>query len=253
MRARNERASKGEGTGLVTLVGGGPSDPALLTLAGQAALAEADVVLADRLGPVAALADLPEHVEVVDVSKIPYGRSTAQEEIHRLLIEHARAGRRVVRLKGGDSFVFGRGGEEVEACQAAGVATRVIPGVTSAVSAPELAGIPVTHRGVSQGFTVVSGHVPPGHPTSTVDWSALARSGVTVVVLMGMRNLSRIAEALVDGGLDPATPAAVVADAARPSQRVVRATVAAIAEQAQEAGVGAPAVTVVGAVAALGA
>ncbi|WP_415003588.1 uroporphyrinogen-III C-methyltransferase [Aeromicrobium sp.] len=250
MQGSPESTRSAEG-GTVTLVGGGPADPGLLTVAGQAALAEADVVVTDRLAPLAALDSLPPHVEIIDVAKIPHGRSTSQETINALLVEHARAGRRVVRLKGGDSFVFGRGHEEVEACREAGVPTRVIPGVTSAISAPELAGIPVTHRGVSQGFTVVSGHVPPGHPDSTVDWAALARSGTTLVVLMGIRTLAAITAALVDAGLDPATPAAVVADAARPSQRTVRATVGDLAARVVAEQIGAPAVVVIGPVAAL--
>lgn len=241
------------GPGTVTLVGGGPSDPGLLTVAGHAALLAADVVVTDRLAPLAALEALPPHVEIIDVAKIPHGRSTSQEDINRVLVEHALAGRDVVRLKGGDPFVFGRGGEELDACHAAGVPTRVLPGVTSAIAAPGLAGIPVTHRGVTQGFTVVSGHVPPGHPDSTVDWSALARSGTTIVVLMGVRTLPSIAAALVAGGLDAATPAAVVADAGRSSQQVVRGTVTTIDALARDAGIGAPAVVVVGAVAALGA
>lgn len=241
------------GEGHVTLVGGGPSDPGLLTIAGHAALLAADVIVTDRLAPLAALTALRPEVEVIDVGKIPHGRSTPQEEINRVLVEHARAGRRVVRLKGGDSYVFGRGGEEVDACREAGVPVTVVPGVSSAISGPALAGIPVTHRGVSQGFTVVSGHVPPGHPESTIDWNALARSGTTIVVLMGVRTLPAIAEALVAGGLDPATPAAVVADAARPSQEVVRGTVSTIDAVATAAGIGAPAVAVIGAVAARGA
>ena len=241
------------GPGTVTLVGGGPSDPGLLTVAGHAALLAADVVVTDRLAPLAALEALPPHVEIIDVAKIPHGRSTSQEDINRVLVEQALAGRDVVRLKGGDPFVFGRGGEELDACHAAGVPTRVLPGVTSAIAAPELAGIPVTHRGLTQGFTVVSGHVPPGHPDSTVDWSALARSGTTIVVLMGVRTLPAIAAALVAGGLDPTTPAAVVADAARSSQQVVRGTVTTIDALARDAGIGAPAVVVVGAVAARGA
>ncbi len=158
-----------------------------------------------------------------------------------------------MRLKGGDPFVFGRGGEELDACHAAGVPTRVLPGVTSAIAAPGLAGIPVTHRGVTQGFSVVSGHVPPGHPDSTVDWSALARAGTTIVVLMGVRTLPAIAAALVAGGLDADTPAAVVADAGRSSQQVVRGTVSTIDALARDADIGAPAVVVIGAVAALGA
>ena len=238
--------------GHVTLVGGGPSDPGLLTIAGHAALLAADVIVTDRLAPLAALTTLRGEVEVIDVGKIPHGRSTPQEEINGLLVQHAQAGRRVVRLKGGDSYVFGRGGEEVDACRVAGVSVSVVPGVSSAISGPALAGIPVTHRGLSQGFTVVSGHVPPGHPESTVDWAALARSGTTIVVLMGVRTLPAIAEALVAGGLDPATPAAVVADAARSTQEVVRGTVSTIDHVATAAGIGAPAVAVIGAVAARG-
>ncbi|WP_344202619.1 uroporphyrinogen-III C-methyltransferase [Aeromicrobium alkaliterrae] len=237
----------------MTLVGGGPSDPGLLTVAGRDALLDADVVVTDRLAPLAALATLPPHVVIIDVAKIPHGRTTPQEEINRLLVEHASAGRHVVRLKGGDSFVFGRGGEEVDACREAGIPVTVVPGVTSAIAAPELAGIPVTHRGTSQGFTVVSGHLPPSHPESTVDWAALARAGTTIVVLMGVRTLPAIAEALTAGGLTGTTPAAVVADAGQPSQRVVRGTVATIAALAAEAGIGAPAVTVFGEVAAIGA
>lgn len=238
-------------SGRVTLVGAGPGDPGLLTVAGREAIETADVVVADRLAPWEALAWAPPHAEVVDVSKIPFGRSTSQDEINRILVERARAGHHVVRLKGGDSYVFGRGFEEVQACAAAGVPTTVIPGVTSSVAAPELAGVPVTHRGLVQGFTVVSGHVPPGHPDSTVDYAALARSGTTLVVLMGVRTLPAIAEALVEGGLDGATPCALVADASLPSQRSLRTTLAKAATESAAAGIGAPAVAVIGHVAAL--
>ena len=232
--------------GEVVLVGAGPGDPDLMTVGGQRALAEADVVVTDRLVPLAALDAVRADALVIDVAKVPGGRSTPQETINDLLVEHALAGRRVVRLKGGDPFVFGRGGEEALACAAAGVPVRVLPGVTSSVSAPALAGIPVTHRGTTQGFTVVSGHVPPGHPDCSVDWKALASTGTTLVVLMGVRTLPAIAEALVQGGLDPRTPAAGVADAGLPSQRRVDGTVATIADVVAESGIGAPAVTVVG-------
>lgn len=232
--------------GEVVLVGAGPGDPDLMTVGGLRALADADVVVTDRLVPLAALDAVRPDALVVDVAKVPGGRSTPQEAIDALLVEHGLAGRRVVRLKGGDPFVFGRGGEEALACARAGVPVRVLPGVTSSVSGPALAGIPVTHRGVTQGFTVVSGHVPPGHPDSTVDWKALASTGTTIVVLMGVRTLGAIAEALVSGGLDPETPAAVVADAGLPSQRRVDGTVSTIAAVAEESGVGAPAVTVIG-------
>ena len=235
--------------GSVTLVGAGPGDPGLLTIAGRDALLTADVVVTDRLVPLEALRLVPAESIVIDVAKIPRGRSTPQEEINRVLVEHALAGRTVVRLKGGDPFVFGRGGEELLACAKAGIPTRLVPGVSSAISAPGLAGIPVTHRGVTQGFTVISGHVPPGHPDSTLDYAALARSGTTLVVLMGVRTLAAITTALVEAGLAPHTPAAVIADAGLPSQRDVRGTVDAVAELAEASGIGAPAVAVIGAVA----
>lgn len=234
-------------TGSVTLVGGGPGDPGLVTVAGRAAIEVADVIITDRLAPLAALAWARPDAEIIDVAKIPGGRSTSQDEINQLLVEHAKSGRHVVRFKGGDNFVFGRGGEELLACVEAGIEARVIPGVSSAIAAPALAGIPVTHRGLTQGFTVISGHVPPSHPDSTIDYAALASSGTTLVVLMGVRTLSAICTALIEGGLDPATPAAVVADGSLPSQQVVRATLATIAEAAHE--LGAPAVAVIGAVA----
>jgi uroporphyrin-III C-methyltransferase len=237
------------GTGSVTLVGGGPGDPGLVTVAGRAAIESADVIVTDRLAPLAALAWARPDVEVIDVAKIPGGRSTSQEDINQLLVEHAKSGKHVVRFKGGDNFVFGRGSEELLACLDAHIETRVVPGVTSAIAAPALAGIPVTHRGLTQGFTVVSGHVPPGHPDSTLDYAALARSGTTLVVLMGVRTLGAICAALEDAGLDPATPAAVVADGTLPSQRVVRASLATIDAAASAACLGAPAVAVIGSVA----
>lgn len=252
---RVERASTrsaggvGSTGGSVTLVGAGPGDPGLLTIAGRDALLTADVVVTDRLVPLEALRLVPAESLVIDVAKIPGGRSTPQEEINRILVEHALAGRTVVRLKGGDPFVFGRGGEELLACAKAGIPTRLVPGVSSSISAPGLAGIPVTHRGVTQGFTVISGHVPPGHPDSTLDYAALARSGTTLVVLMGVRTLAAITTALVEAGLAPHTPAAVIADAGLPSQRDVRGTVDAVAELAEASGIGAPAVAVIGAVA----
>ena len=234
-------------TGIVTLVGGGPGDPGLVTVAGREAIERADVIVTDRLAPLAALAWARPDAEIIDVAKIPGGRSTSQEDINQLLVEHAKSGKNVVRFKGGDNFVFGRGGEELLACLHAGIDTRVVPGVSSAIAAPALAGIPLTHRGLTQGFTVISGHVPPGHPESTLDYAALATSGTTIVVLMGVRTLGAICSALTAGGLDPETPAAVIADGTMPSQRVVRATLATIAETAAD--LGAPAVAVIGDVA----
>ncbi len=238
--------------GSVTLVGGGPGDPGLLTLSGLKALEAADVVVADRLAPLAVLADLANHPTIVDVSKIPGGRATAQERINALLVEHASAGAHVVRLKGGDPFVFGRGGEEALACAEAHIPVRVVPGVTSAVAAPELAGVPVTHRGASQGFTVVSGHLPPGHPGSTVDYAALAGAGTTIVLLMAVANLDAIARELLDAGMPPDTACAVVADAALPSQHVVRAPLEKVAAEAVREGIRPPAVTVIGEVGHVG-
>ncbi|MDO5711452.1 MAG: uroporphyrinogen-III C-methyltransferase [Micrococcales bacterium] len=237
--------------GSVVLVGGGPGDPGLLTVAGLAAIRAAEVVVVDRLAPLEVLRELGSDVQVVDVAKIPRGRFTPQEQINEVLLEHARAGRRVVRLKGGDSFVFGRGMEEVIACREAGIEVAVIPGVTSAVAAPELAGIPVTHRGLVQGFAVVSGHAAPDDPRSTVDWAALASSGLTIVILMGVETLPRIAAALLVGGRPTATPVACVMDAAGPRQRTVRTDLGALAQGTLPQGIAPPAVTVVGEVAAL--
>jgi uroporphyrin-III C-methyltransferase len=235
--------------GHVTLVGGGPGDPGLLTLAGLAAIKTADVIICDRLAPLAALSEARAGVEIIDVAKIPRGEYTSQEKINELLVEHARAGKQVVRLKGGDSFVFGRGGEELLACGEAGLAVTVIPGVSSAIAAPALAGIPLTHRSLTQGVTIVSAHLPPGHPGSTLDWAALARANTTLVIMMGVATLTEVAAELISQGMDPATPAATVADAGLPSQRSVRANVATIAEATRTAGIGPPAITVIGAVA----
>ncbi|WP_226344900.1 uroporphyrinogen-III C-methyltransferase [Agilicoccus flavus] len=247
-RAEQVGAAPNAGVGSVTLVGGGPGDPGLLTVAGRAALMSADVVVTDRLAPLEVLADLRPDVEVIDVAKIPRGAFTSQERINEILLEQARAGRRVVRFKGGDPFVFGRGMEEVLACREAGVPVDVVPGVTSAVAGPALAGVPVTHRGVVQGFAVVSGHVPPGDPRGTVDWASLGASGVTLVVLMGVATLPAIAAALLDSGRDGDTPVAVVMDAGLPSHRSVRTSLSRAAA-GDLPGASSPAVTVVGDVA----
>ena len=230
----------------VALVGGGPGDPDLITVRGRRLLAEADVVVVDRLAPRELLAELPPQVEVVDAAKIPYGRAMSQEAIHRTLVAHARAGRFVVRLKGGDPFVFGRGMEEVQALAEAGVPVTVVPGVSSAVSVPAAAGIPVTHRGVAHEFTVVSGHLPPGDERSLVDWPALARQRGTLVLLMAVERIGAIAEALVAHGRSPDTPIAVVQEGTMAGQRRVDATLATVARTVAEAGVRPPAVVVVG-------
>lgn len=237
--------------GSVVLVGGGPGDPGLMTVAGLAAIREADVIVHDRLGALQSMEQARQGAEIINVGKIPRGAFTPQEEINSILVDRARQGLRVVRLKGGDNYVFGRGGEEWLACRDAGVPVRVIPGVTSAVSVPALAGIPVTHRGLTQGFVVVSGHVPPSDPRSEVNWAALATSNLTLVVLMGVQNLPEIAAELQRNGLPADTPAAVVADGATPGQLTLRAPLSSIADASARSGIKPPAIVVIGQVAAL--
>ncbi|HEY0807087.1 MAG TPA: uroporphyrinogen-III C-methyltransferase, partial [Pseudonocardiaceae bacterium] len=239
----------GHGGG-VTLVGGGPGDPGLITVRGRQALACADVVVHDRLAPLALLADLSPSTLLIDAAKTPGGRAMPQAEINRHLVQQARLGRRVVRLKGGDPFVFGRGMEEVEACVAAGVAVDVVPGVTSAVSVPGLAGISLTHRGTAHAFTVVSGHLSPESIQSTVDWPRLAHSGATLVLLMAVQTLPAITSTLLAAGMDPQTPAATVQDGGSPHQVVVRSVLGRLASDAAE--IRPPAVTVIGPVVEVG-
>ncbi|MFC5803756.1 uroporphyrinogen-III C-methyltransferase [Streptomyces formicae] len=236
----------------VALVGGGPGDPDLITVRGRRLLAEADVVIADRLGPRDLLDELPPHVEVIDAAKIPYGRFMAQEAINNALVEHAKAGRSVVRLKGGDPFVFGRGMEEAQALAEAGIACTVVPGISSSISVPGAAGIPVTHRGVAHEFTVVSGHVAPDDPRSLVDWASLAKLRGTLVILMGVDKIGAIAEALVSHGKAPDTPMALIQEGTTASQRRVDATLATVAERVRSEDVRPPAVIVIGDVVALG-
>jgi uroporphyrin-III C-methyltransferase/precorrin-2 dehydrogenase/sirohydrochlorin ferrochelatase len=236
----------------VVLVGGGPGHPELVTVAARRALSEADVVVADRLAPRELLSELSPDVELVDVAKLPRGRSASQEEINRVIVERAREGKRVVRFKGGDPFVFGRGYEEAIACAEAGVPCTVLPGITSAISVPAAAGIPVTHRGVAHEFTVVSGHVPPDHDSSLVDWDALARMRGTVVLLMAVQNLPAIAARLMAGGRAGTTPVAVVVEGTMPGERTVFSTLGTIAEDVVREEVRPPAIVVVGEVVAVG-
>jgi uroporphyrin-III C-methyltransferase len=250
-RVRGAEEVRLEG-GSVVLVGGGPGDPELITLRGMQALRDAEVVIADHLAPQALLAALRPEVEVVDAAKLPRGQSMPQEQINALLVSHARAGKRVVRLKGGDPFVFGRGMEELEACTAAGIQVEVVPGVTSAIGVPGLAGIPVTHRGLTHEFVVVSGHLPPGHPQSLVDWPALGRLRGTVVVLMGVHTAAAISAALVEHGRPADTPVAVIADGATARQRLVRTTLARLHETVVAETIRPPAVWVIGDVVELG-
>jgi uroporphyrin-III C-methyltransferase len=237
-------------TGHVAIIGGGPGDPELITVRGYELLKQADVVLVDRLAPRGLLAGLRPDVEVIDVGEQPHRHRRGQAEIEALMIERARAGRRVVRLKGGDPYVFGRGGEEAAACAAAGVRFTVVPGVTSAVAVPAAAGIPVTHRGFTQELTIVSGHAHPDDPACTVDWDRLAAGRGTIVVLMGVYQLPAIVARLVAGGRRPDTASAVIQNGTMPGQRVVTASLADIVEACSD--VDPPAVVVIGDVVQLG-
>jgi len=230
----------------VTLIGGGPGDPGLISVAGRKALMEADIVVADRLAPRELLSELPADVELVDVAKLPRGRSAQQEEINRIIVEAAQQGKAVARFKGGDNFIFGRGFEEVLACREAGVPVHVIPGLTSPVTVPGVAGIPVTHRGVAHEFTVISGHVPPGDPTSLTNWSAVAQLGGTLVLLMAVQNAPAIATALLDGGRSASTPVAVICDGTMPTERTVLATLETLEKTLADENVQPPAIIVVG-------
>jgi uroporphyrinogen III methyltransferase / synthase len=231
----------------VYLVGAGPGDPGLLTVRGAEVLGRADVVVYDRLVHPSLLDLAPAGAERVYAGKAPGVTEMAQDDINALLVERGRAGQAVVRLKGGDPFVFGRGGEEAEALAAAGVPFEVVPGITSAIGAPAYAGIPVTHRGASTHFTVVTGHEDPAKDAPDVDWDALAKTGGTLVILMGAGRVADIAARLVAGGLSPETPVAAVRNGTRPDQRTARATLATVAD----AGVQPPSAIVVGAVAEL--
>lgn len=235
----------------VALVGAGPGDPDLITVRGRRLLGRADVVIADRLVPRELLDELGSHVQVIDAAKVPYGRAMNQERIQAELVEHARAGRFVVRLKGGDPYLFGRGFEEVLACADAGVAVTVVPGITSAVSVPATAGIPVTHRGVAHELVVVSGHLSPDDPNSLVDWPALGRLRGTLVLMMALRRVGVFADALITHGRAPDTPVAVVAEGTMRTERVLRCTLATVAADVSAHAIGPPAVVVVGAVAGL--
>ena len=238
--------------GGVALVGGGPGDPELITVRGRRLLAHADVVVADRLAPQELLAELPPQVEVIDAAKIPYGRAMAQDAINEVLIDRAKAGKFVVRLKGGDPFVFARGYEEVLACADAGIPVTVVPGVTSAIAVPALAGVPVTHRAVTHEFVVVSGHVAPGHPESLVNWNALAAMSGTIVLLMAVERIELFAKALLEGGRPADTPVLVVQHGTTTAQRTLRATLADAPERIRAEGIRPPAIIVIGSVAAFG-
>jgi len=233
--------------GRVLLVGAGPGDPELITVRGAAALREAEVVLYDELACDDLLALVPATAERVNVGKRGHDAPTrSQDEIERLLIEHARAGRCVVRLKGGDPFVFGRGGEEASACAEAGVAFEIVPGVSSALAALAYAGIPVTDRRHAASFAVVTGHKDPTRVSEAMRWAELGRAADTLVILMGMRNLDAIARKLIDGGRAAQTPAAAIMHGTLAAQRCVVAPLGSLAARVAEAGLGAPSTVVVG-------
>jgi uroporphyrin-III C-methyltransferase / precorrin-2 dehydrogenase / sirohydrochlorin ferrochelatase len=232
----------------VALVGGGPGDPGLITVRGRQLLAEADVVVTDRLAPRELLAELPPDVTVIDAGKVPYKRAMSQDEINDALITNARGGRFAVRLKGGDPFVFGRGGEEMLACLRAGVPVTVVPGVSSAVGVPTAAGVPVTHRGTAQDFHVISVHVPPGDERSTVDWAALAKTDGTLVLMMALERIGAAARALIGYGRPGNCPVSVIADGTMPTQRTIYSTLDHVERQVADEEIRPPAVVVIGGV-----
>ena len=234
----------------VALVGGGPGDPELITVRGRRLLAHADVVVADRLAPQELLAELGPHVEVIDAAKIPYGRAMAQDAINAVLVDRAKEGKFVVRLKGGDPFVFARGYEEVLACADEGIPVTVVPGVTSAIAVPALAGVPVTHRAVTHEFVVVSGHLAPGHPESLVNWDALAAMRGTIVLLMAVERIELFAKVLLQGGRPAETPVLVVQHGTTAAQQTLQTTLADAPEDIRAEGIRPPAIIVIGDVAA---
>jgi uroporphyrinogen III methyltransferase / synthase len=238
-------------SGFVSLVGAGPGDPGLLTLAGRERLQRADIVIYDRLIETSILDHAPSTAERVFAGKSALNKAMSQDEINALLVERGKAGRRVVRLKGGDPFVFGRGGEEAHALAAAGIAFEVIPGVTSAVAAPAYAGVPVTHRGLASSFAVVTGHEDEDKTELSVDWRALATSVDTIVVMMGGSALGTVASNLIDGGRQPETPAVSIEWGTTTRQRSVSAPLSGIAASVATAGLGSPLLTVIGQVAGL--
>jgi uroporphyrin-III C-methyltransferase/precorrin-2 dehydrogenase/sirohydrochlorin ferrochelatase len=237
-RKAEEAAPSGPTTGVVALVGGGPGDTGLITVRGRRLLGQADVVVADRLGPRELLGELAPDVRVIEVGKTPGHHPVPQSEINRVLVAEAQRGNRVVRLKGGDPYVLGRGGEEAEYCRQHGVEVEVVPGVTSAISVPAAAGIPVTHRGLAKGFSVVTGH----EELSEVP----ARADHTVVLLMGVGQLRDSAASLARAGLPAGTPVGIVENGYLPNQRVTIGTLGTIADQADAVGVANPAVIVIG-------
>jgi uroporphyrin-III C-methyltransferase len=234
--------------GRVYLVGSGPGDPEHMTVKARRLLREADVVLHDKL-PGPAIIDLVPEGNRVDVGKRAHGERTPQSEINQMMVDHAREGETVVRLKGGDPTVFARGGEEMTYLAEAGVPFEVVPGVTSAIAGPGVAGIPITHRDHASNVTVVTGHEDPTKEESAVDWEALAAAGGTIVVLMGVTRLPAYSRALIEAGMDPETPVAMVERATWTDQRVATGTLDTIVDARDEVGIEPPALTIIGDVA----
>jgi uroporphyrinogen III methyltransferase / synthase len=232
--------------GRVALVGAGPGDPGLLTLRGRTLLRRADVVVYDRLVDRRLLDLAPEEALRVFAGKARGVHAVSQADINTLLIAHARQGRRVVRLKGGDPFVFGRGGEEAIALDAAGIPFEVVPGVSAAVAVPAYAGIPVTHRGIASSFAVVTGHEDAGKGAPSVDWARLATAVDTLVILMGLASLPRVARTLIAHGRPPATPVALVRHGTTEAQETVVGTLADVAARVADAGFTPPVLAIVG-------
>ena len=235
-------------TGRVYLVGSGPGGPGLLTMRAREVIDGADVILYDQLPGEEIIATLPTAAELIDCGKYGGSHTLKQHEIEALMVERAKAGKTVVRLKGGDPFLFGRGGEEVEVLREHGIPVEVVPGVTSAIAVPEMVGIPVTHRRYASEVTFITGHEDPTKPESALNWEALSRLKGTLVILMGVKNLPAITAALIGHGKDPGTPVAIIERGLRPDQRVTVGTLADIVEKARATGVRPPAVIVIGGV-----
>lgn len=232
--------------GKVYLVGSGPGDPELLTLKARRLIDSAEVIIYDQLPGKAILDSMPTSAEKIDVGKYAGNHTMTQAEINELLVKKAKEGKMVVRLKGGDPYVFGRGGEEAEVLVSEGIEFEVVPGITSAIAVPAYAGIPVTHRESTSMVTFITGHEDPTKPESCLDWETLAKFGGTIVILMGVKMLERNANELMKHGKDPNTPVAVIEKGTRPDQRVTVGTLSNIAELAKEREVKAPAITVIG-------
>lgn len=240
-----------EMNGKVYLVGSGPGGEELLTLRAREVIDSADVILYDQLPGEEILAGLPERAEKIDCGKYGSDHTREQEEIEALMVSRAREGKRVVRLKGGDPFLFGRGGEELEVLRAEGIGVELVPGITSALAVPGAVGIPLTHRKYASQVTVITGHEDPTKGESALDWELLARQRGTLVILMGVKNLPRIAASLIANGRDPATLVAIIENGLRENQRVTTGTLRDIGRIAGERGVRPPAVIVIGGVVSL--